>query len=140
MALAATGSGMTFVLIACLVFGFFAYNIVGLHLFSLDAVLQEIIHPLRIGTDVQKAAENLVGNSDNHLEAIARSYNLTPREAEIFGLLVKGRNVPYIESELVISQNTIRSHIKHIYQKTAVHSQQELINLLEEDAPALRRP
>lgn len=47
-------------------------------------------------------------------------------------MLAKGRNVPYIETELVISQNTIRSHIKHIYQKAGVHSQQELINLLEE--------
>ena len=46
-------------------------------------------------------------------------------------LLARGRNVPFIEEELIISRNTIKTHVKHIYQKLDVHSQQELIDLVE---------
>ncbi len=49
----------------------------------------------------------------------------------MFKLLAKGRNVPFIEEELVISRNTIKTHIKHIYQKMDLHSQQELIDMVE---------
>ena len=31
----------------------------------------------------------------------------------------------------VVSRNTVTSHIKHIYAKLGVHSQQELIDLVE---------
>lgn len=130
--LASIGSGYVFVLIALMAFGFFAYNVCALHLFSLDAVLQGIVHPSVIMASVREAALGQVDDREARLESISRKCGLTPREAEIFALLAKGRNVPYIETELVISQNTIRSHIKHIYQKAGVHSQQELINLLEE--------
>lgn len=62
---------------------------------------------------------------------VARDFGLTEREAEIMSLLARGRNVPFIEEELIISRNTIKTHVKHIYQKLDVHSQQELIDLVE---------
>lgn len=56
---------------------------------------------------------------------------LSPRQQEIFFYLARGRNATHIESKLVISHHTVKSHIYRIYQKTGVHSQQELIDLVE---------
>ena len=67
---------------------------------------------------------------------LARQYRLSPREIEVFFLLSKGRNRAHIKEELVISDETVKSHVKNIYRKTDVHSQQELIDLIEgESAP-----
>jgi LuxR family maltose regulon positive regulatory protein len=46
---------------------------------------------------------------------------LTPREIEILRLLTTNLTVPEIANQLVVSANTIRSHIKHIYDKLGVH-------------------
>lgn len=45
-------------------------------------------------------------------------------------MLVKGRSKSYIAETLFISENTVRSHSKHIYQKLGVHSKQEVLDLL----------
>ena len=65
---------------------------------------------------------------------LARSCRLSPREIEVFFLLAKGRNRAYIREELVIGDETVKSHVKSIYRKTDVHSQQELIDLLERES------
>lgn len=54
-----------------------------------------------------------------------------PREREILGLISKGRDVPYIEQELVLSKSTVKTHIRHIYEKCKVSSRQALIDLLQ---------
>lgn len=61
---------------------------------------------------------------------IAQDYKLTPREAEILGLIAMGRSAKYIADELMISHNTTRTHIKHVYEKLNIHSKQELIDLV----------
>ena len=48
----------------------------------------------------------------------------------MFGLLARGRSVPYIRDELVISKETAATHAKHVYAKLGVHSRQELIDLV----------
>ena len=65
---------------------------------------------------------------------LARSCRLSPREIGVFFLLAKGRNRAYIREELVIGDETVKSHVKSIYRKTDVHSQQELIDLLERES------
>lgn len=69
-------------------------------------------------------------NLDHAIEELADRFDLTPRERDIFALLMRGRSVPYIRDELVISLNTVSTHVKHIYAKAAVHSRQELLDLL----------
>lgn len=64
---------------------------------------------------------------------LARRCHLSPREMDVFFLLAKGRNKAYISDELVIGVETVKSHIKSIYRKIDVHSQQELIDLLESE-------
>ncbi|WP_418931694.1 helix-turn-helix transcriptional regulator [Gordonibacter pamelaeae] len=62
---------------------------------------------------------------------IARRCRLSPREIEVLFLLAKGRNCAYIREELVIGDETVKSHVKSIYRKVDVHSQQDLIDLIE---------
>ena len=45
-------------------------------------------------------------------------YGLSRREAEVLDLLARGRDVPYVAEELVISKNTVRTHTKSIFAKT----------------------
>ncbi len=44
---------------------------------------------------------------------------------------MRGRNARYLQDQLSITRNTAKSHIAHIYVKLGVHSQQELIDLVE---------
>jgi DNA-binding NarL/FixJ family response regulator len=50
---------------------------------------------------------------------------LTPREQEILALLAKGRLYKEIGDSLGISLNTVRMHLKHIYEKLHVQSRTE---------------
>lgn len=47
-------------------------------------------------------------------------------------LVAKGRNADYIQSKLIISTHTAKTHIANIYHKLAIHSAQELLDLVEE--------
>lgn len=59
---------------------------------------------------------------------LATTYQLTSREAEICQMLLEGRSVPFIKESLYLSANTVKTHVRHIYQKTGVHNRQELID------------
>ncbi|MDR6564302.1 MULTISPECIES: response regulator transcription factor [unclassified Arcicella] len=54
-------------------------------------------------------------------------YKLTEREGEILNLLVKGNSYKMIADKCSISIDTVRSHIKKIYDKLHVHSQTEAV-------------
>ena len=69
---------------------------------------------------------------DQSCEKITQICGLTPREQEVLLYLAKGRNAEHIQGQLGISMNTVRKHISHIYEKLQVHSQQELIDKVEE--------
>ena len=64
-------------------------------------------------------------------EAVADRYGLSSRQREVLTMLAKGRNAEYITEKLVISSHTAKAHIYNIYQKTGVHSRQELMDLVE---------
>lgn len=66
---------------------------------------------------------------DENCAHLSDEFGLTAREREVFVLLAHGRNGRYIMDHLIISRNTAKSHIKHIYSKLGVHSHQELIDL-----------
>ena len=45
--------------------------------------------------------------------------------------LAKGHTAAYTPEKLYISEGTAKTHIRHVYKKTNVHSQQELMRLVE---------
>ena len=63
---------------------------------------------------------------------IAAEHCLTPRETEVFTLLARGRDVGFICEELCISRNTANAHRKAIFSKLGIHSQQELLDAVEQ--------
>jgi len=56
------------------------------------------------------------------------TYQLTPREKEILSLLSQGNSYKIIASQSDISLDTVRTHIKKIYEKLHVHSQTEAVS------------
>lgn len=57
-------------------------------------------------------------------------YGLTEAEARIVGLLTNGLTIGDICLKLGIQQNTVRTHLKHIFSKTETSRQSELIKLI----------
>ena len=55
-------------------------------------------------------------------------YHLTQREKDILSSLSKGNSFKMIAAELEISIDTVRTHIKRIYEKLQVHSQTEAVS------------
>lgn len=68
------------------------------------------------------------------LEEFAKRYGLTKRESEICSFLVRGRSARHIAEELVISENTVWTHVKNVYAKTATSGKDSLIELFESQA------
>jgi DNA-binding CsgD family transcriptional regulator/PAS domain-containing protein len=62
-------------------------------------------------------------------------YRMTPAEARLAALILKGRSLLAAASELRISKNTARTHMKRIYLKTETHRQVDLVRLLTSAAP-----
>jgi DNA-binding NarL/FixJ family response regulator len=58
----------------------------------------------------------------------ANKYQLTAREKEILASLSKGNSYKLIAAHFSISIDTVRTHIKHIYEKLQVRSQTEAVS------------
>jgi DNA-binding NarL/FixJ family response regulator len=54
-------------------------------------------------------------------------FSLSPREKEILASLVKGNSYKLVAAELAISIQTVKTHIKKVYEKLHVHSQSEAV-------------
>ncbi len=65
---------------------------------------------------------------------IAEEGGLSPRESEVLLLLSRGRDTEHIRSSLFISIHTAKTHIYHIYKKLDIHSQQDVIDIVEQRA------
>ena len=61
---------------------------------------------------------------------LADDHGLTARESEILLLIARGRHLSQIAGELNISNNTVKTHTRHIYAKLAVNSRRALMALL----------
>ena len=76
----------------------------------------------------KKAA--LAGGQQIDLASYSEKWGLTQRESDILVYLIAGRTKPWIAENLVISENTVGTHVRHIYQKAGVHGRQELLDCL----------
>jgi DNA-binding NarL/FixJ family response regulator len=54
-------------------------------------------------------------------------YELTPHETRLLKLIVEGHNYTTAAEELRVSYNTIKFHMRHIYEKLQVHSKSEAV-------------
>ncbi len=78
-----------------------------------------------------EADANRKGRFMRRCDQVADTYLLSRRETDVLYLLAKGRNVGYIKEKLYISEGTAKTHVHHVYKKLNVHSQQELMALID---------
>jgi len=64
------------------------------------------------------------------IDALQRLFQLTCAEARIAALVVNGKHIDEIAETLGISFNTVRTHLHHVFEKTCVERQADLIHLL----------
>lgn len=108
-----------------LILVFVGYALIGLKHFSFSATVAGV-------TPVDEAvAKTPAQDFEERCRAVAERYGLSPRELEVFMMLARGRDRAYIQEQLVVSRNTVKAHVKHVYAKLDIHTHQELIDLVE---------
>lgn len=91
----------------------------------------------RVACGTCGAGEDPVGESpaagmvaDRRCAELGARFFLTESEVRILAYVSQGRSARYISEELGVSFNTVRTHIRHVYEKIGIHSRQELIDLV----------
>lgn len=72
-------------------------------------------------------AKQLLGIFKTIVPPAGLNYNLTIREKEILNLLVSGFSTSLISVTLFISEETVRNHFRHIYEKLQVHTKSQAV-------------
>ena len=113
----------------------FAYVLVGLRDFSFAETIDGIEPPapLPVAVPATPSRDERIGLA---CDLLAERNGLTHREREVMGMLARGHNGYHIRDELTLSYNTVKTHVQRIYRKLDVHSQQELIDLVERQGDA----
>ncbi len=68
---------------------------------------------------------------DARINELAAAYLLSARETEVFRLWATGHTLKYIQERLYLSPSTVKTHVRHIYDKTGKHSRAEIVELLD---------
>ncbi len=94
----------------------------------LSAKLFDAIDELQSGgAPMSPSIASMVLRSMHKRPAQINPYGLTARENDVLLSLSKGNSYKLIATEYSISIDTVRSHIKRIYEKLHVHSQTEAV-------------
>jgi len=92
-----------------------------------DKLVHSIQEVLAGGAPMSPAIARMIINNMQQAAMPANNYQLTNREKEILQSLSSGNSFKMIAAELTLSIDTVRTHIKHIYDKLHVHSQVEAV-------------
>lgn len=88
----------------------------------------------RAGTDYAAVAALFVQRAalpvSNPFEVIATHYHLAPAELRILLAIVEIGGVPEVAEALGIRKGTVKTHLRHIYEKLGVHRQADLVKLV----------
>lgn len=76
-------------------------------------------------------AEDPIEHLSLRCDEVARKEGLTSREREVMFLLVQGLSRRRVAEALTVSEQTVKTHAKHIYEKLEVHSLREMVLLVE---------
>ena len=96
-------------------------------------VSDKLIHSIREVLDggapmSPSIARMVISNMQKGIPFADNDYQLTNREKEILQLLSRGNSFKMIAADLCISLDTVRTHIKRIYDKLHVRSQIEAVS------------
>jgi DNA-binding NarL/FixJ family response regulator len=93
-----------------------------------DKLIHSIREVLEGGAPMSPSIARMIIENMQPSPTAAADYQLTNREKEILQLLSKGNSFKLIAAELTISLDTVRTHIKRIYDKLHVRSQIEAVS------------
>jgi len=96
---------------------------------SPEKFLESLREALAGGAPMTGSIAAKVLNYFAHEVANKKKYNLTEREKQILGFLVKGYSYKLIANECDIAYNTVNNHIRNIYDKLYVNSATEAVSL-----------
>ena len=71
---------------------------------------------------------------------LAQLYRLTEREAKLAVLLLEGLDLHEISESMAVSIHTVRTHLRHLFDKTNTRRQAELIRLLSRNLSIVGEP
>lgn len=74
-----------------------------------------------------KIARQVIEMFKQYAPSESKDFSLTDREKEILSCLVNGMNYAMVGEKLFISLDTVRNHIRHIYEKLHVHSKSQAV-------------
>lgn len=126
--MAVANPAVVLLMAALVTFVFVGYSFVILRRFSFEETVQGIL-PVASVALKEKEEDSL--SLEEQCETVIREYGLTNREGDVLKLLARGRTSSIIQEKLFLSHNTIKTHVRHIYTKMDIHSQQELIDKVE---------
>ena len=96
------------------------------------APIQELLDAIKVvhegGSPMSAGIARRVVGSFQDLAREATGEPLTRREEEILDLLAEGLRFKEIGTKLFVSINTVRTHVRHIYEKLQVQSRTEALN------------
>lgn len=90
------------------------------------------------GTDSEDETLVVVDRLSLQASALQSRIGLSARETEVVAEFARGRSAAVIAERLYVSPNTVKTHLRRIYEKAGIHSRQELLDLLE-DAESSQR-
>jgi DNA-binding NarL/FixJ family response regulator len=79
------------------------------------------------GAPMSPSVAKKVLNKVAEQNSTKKDFNLSDREKEVLSCLVKGMSYKLIADACFISIDTVRGHIRHIYEKLHVHSKGEAV-------------
>lgn len=77
-------------------------------------------------------AETMLDIQYRQCVALQAKYGLTQRETEVVFLIAQGYTQAYCADALMVSLNTVRTHMKRVYAKMNIHAKDELLQKLGE--------
>lgn len=73
------------------------------------------------------AAGSLLQLNHDEWTHVVRSLHLSPRESEILNSILQGHTDKQIATELGMSTNTVRTHLRHVFFRLNLTSRLELV-------------
>lgn len=70
---------------------------------------------------------------EERCDVLAAEWGLSVREREVLGLVAAGKTSRQVQDALFIAEGTFKTHMRHIYEKSGIHGQKRLRQLLAEE-------
>jgi DNA-binding NarL/FixJ family response regulator len=92
---------------------------------STEASVEELISP---AVALPSAAPRIPRSRVASVPERQRLEMLTRREREVLAMLAEGETNARIATRLVVTEDTVKTHVKHILRKLAVHNRSQAVS------------